>query len=209
MPTRILAGLVFATLLGATLPAPAQATLGVGVTSRSITINESLRPGDSCELPEIGVANTGDEKTTYEVSFVAAPEEGRLDAEPSWFTTTPQVVSPEPGRIEYVGASLSLPPTAAPGDYTAFFVASPVTVVNEGGTPVRLAAGTLVRFTVTGAAAREERGDAEGDSDAGAAASDGWQMVLLALVGITCLASIGFVARNLRVSVRWDRRGGE
>lgn len=205
MRAQIRTCMLVATLLGIATPRVAWATLGVGVTSRSITINESLRPGESCEIPQIGVANTGDESAQYEVSFVTAPEKGRMDAEPSWFSISPRVVGPEPGRVHYVKASLELPRTVKPGDYTAFLVASPLTTVDQNGTPVRLAAGTMVRFTVAGEVAPEGGSGARGNRD-GLFASHSWRWSLLALAAILCLALAGFIARNVRVSVQWGRR---
>lgn len=197
--------LAVAALAIAWSPERAQATLGVGVTNRSISINEELRPGDSCKLPEIGVANTGDEKAAYDLTFVNVPDPGRLDADPAWFIAEPSTVIVEPGRIKYATVSLEVPTDAKPGRYLGVVQVSAINQV-PGGNPIVLAAGTKIFFTVAGTA----RTPAQVSGSPQAPAKDSGRpstflAVAGAVLGLLLLAILVIISKNLRLSISWGK----
>jgi hypothetical protein len=119
---------------------------GVGVNLGRIEISDRLAPGGGYDLPTLGVINTGDEPSEYEVvmSYFEDQQETRPPA--GWFNLQPQRFFLNKGEVQNVKIRLTLPTGADAGDYFALIEAHPVA---EGdGVTIGLAAATAVSFNV-------------------------------------------------------------
>jgi hypothetical protein len=126
--------------------ADAHADRGVGVNLGRIRIEDHLKPGGSYSLPVLGVVNTGDEPSEYEVVINHLQGEDKLPPPPGWFSVQPDRFSLEPGRVQTVRIRLTLPTEAEPGDYFAFIEAH--LAPTGGAATVGAAAATQLSFTV-------------------------------------------------------------
>jgi hypothetical protein len=123
-----------------------EADRGVGVNLGRIDVEEELRPGGSYALPSLGVLNTGDEPSDYELAVVYV--EGQTQNRPpeGWLDLQPQHFFLEPGEARSVDIRVELPSGADPGDYFAFIEARPVS--ESGKVRIGVAAATGLSFTV-------------------------------------------------------------
>jgi hypothetical protein len=119
---------------------------GVGVTLGSIQIDDLLDRGAGYDLPEVGVINTGDAASDYEV--VIGYMEGRAELKPpdDWFSFQPQRFQLAPGQVQNVRISLNLPVRAHPGDYFALIEAHPIPEAE--GVRIQAAAASTLTFTI-------------------------------------------------------------
>jgi hypothetical protein len=119
---------------------------GVGVTLGSIQIDELLDRGAGYDLPEVGVINTGDAASEYEV--VVGHMDGRSELQPpeGWFSFQPQRFQLAPGQVQNVRISLNLPTGAEPGDYFALIEAHPI--AEAEGVRIQAAAASTLTFTI-------------------------------------------------------------
>ena len=124
------------------------ATVGVGVGTGNIVVNEKLMPGQIYQLPSITVLNTGDEESKYQVSI--SYHEGQTEIRPSedWFTFTPSEFTLKPGETQVVNVKLSIPLKSVPGSYFAYIQASPVSSDNSGNAQVTIAAASKLSFEI-------------------------------------------------------------
>jgi len=130
-------------------PIVADARVGVGVGSGKIQVDEELKPGQIYILPTLPVMNTGDEPMDYGVSVEY--HEGvfpRCGVE--WFKFSPSSFRLEPGTVQTVEISLSIPLKAEPGNYFVYLSAHPVSNSEEGGggAAIGIAAASKLYFTV-------------------------------------------------------------
>jgi hypothetical protein len=142
----LLTAVVTVSMLGA-LSAPATADIGVGVDIAEIVIDEVLAGGNTYSLPAVGVANTGDRTTGYEVEITYMNGQEEMAPSADWFQFDPQRFSLEAGTSRKVGISLHVPRDAPTGQYFALIEAHPV-VGGGGGTTIGIAAATKLRFSV-------------------------------------------------------------
>jgi hypothetical protein len=119
---------------------------GVGVTLGSIQIDELLDRGAGYDLPEVGVINTGDAASDYEV--VVGYMDGRSELKPpdDWFSFQPQRFQLTPGQVQNVEITLNLPTGAEPGDYFALIEAHPI--AETEGVRIQAAAASTLTFTI-------------------------------------------------------------
>ncbi len=136
------------------LPVVVFARIGVGIGVGKIRVNEQLRAGGIYDLPTaIPVLNTGDEPANYQVSVqYYEKQETRSDmgfrpAE-GWFVFMPQSFSLEPGKVQSVKVTLTLPTKVTPGNYYALLEAQPVKKSVAGEASIGVAAATQLWFTV-------------------------------------------------------------
>jgi len=136
------------------LPVMVFARIGVGVGAGKIHINEPLKAGGIYDLPAIPVLNTGDEPAKYlfSVQYHEGQEQrtdmGLKPAE-AWFSFTPASFPLEPGKVQTVKVTLTLPAKIKPGNYFAYLEARPVKKATTGGvTSIGVAAATQLWFTV-------------------------------------------------------------
>jgi P pilus assembly chaperone PapD len=119
---------------------------GVGVTLGSIQIDDLLDRGAGYDLPQVGVINTGDTPSDYEV--VIGYVDGRAELKPpdDWFSFQPQRFQLTPGQVQNVRISLDLPTGAEPGDYFALIEAHPIPEAE--GVRIQAAAASTLTFTI-------------------------------------------------------------
>jgi hypothetical protein len=127
----------------------ALATVGVGVGTGKIQVDEKLMPGTIYTLPPFTVMNTGDESSEYGVSISYHEEQEELRPDESWFTFSPETFSLEPGESQTVAITLNIPIKTEPGDYFAYIEGHPLTTTTSGNTSVGIAAAGKLYFTVS------------------------------------------------------------
>lgn len=129
------------------IPLVAFAGIGVGVNLGKIEIDEPLKPGGIYNLPLIGVINTGDVGSDYELEITYHQDQPELRPLQDWFSFSPANFYLEPGESKSVAIKLALPLNMRPGDYFAYIEAHPV-VKSGPGTTIGVAAATKAYFTV-------------------------------------------------------------
>ena len=126
----------------------AYATIGVGVGTGKIYVDQILKSGMSYNIPPITVINTGDESSDYTVSVAYHQDQKELAPSQEWFNFNPSSFYLEPGQTQVVKIALNLPIRTTPGDYFAYLEASPEKKSEEGKTKINIAAATKLYFTV-------------------------------------------------------------
>lgn len=122
--------------------------MGVGVGVGKIQVDQQLRPGMIYQLPIITVLNTGDESSSYSVRITHRSNQEQLVPPAEWFSFSPQTFRLEPGEVQSVQATLSIPLKAEPGNYFNFLEGFPVIENNSGATNIGIAAATKLYFTI-------------------------------------------------------------
>lgn len=142
--------LVALTLLVVVLFVPAFtfATIGVGVGTGKIVVEEKMKPGMIYNLPPLTVINTGTETSDYEATTSYLEGQKQLRTEKSWFIFSPQHFTLKPGKVQAVRIKLNLPVDAKPGDYFAYLIGQPVRQTKQGVTSINVAAAAKLYFTV-------------------------------------------------------------
>jgi hypothetical protein len=179
---------------------PAVADIGVGVDMREISIDELLTPGDVYQLPAVGVINTGDRTSDYEVVITYMNEQEEMTPPADWFQFDPQRFSVEPGISKSVAISLQIPRDAKPGDYFALIEAHPV-VEGSSGTIIAIAAATKLRFSVKEVSTASSVLNAIGDAFSN---SSPYSYIGLGLVGAAILFFL--IRRFFRFRFKVERR---
>ena len=143
---KLLLVLLFFTIF---LPAQVFAKIGVGVGTGKIQLDESLRSGTVYTLPSITVINTGDETQDYELDVTYHEQQPELRPDKAWFTFSPSTFELEPGSVQSVAITLSLPVQPIPGEYFAYIEARPLATARaEGGTTIGIAAASKLYFDI-------------------------------------------------------------
>mgnify|MGYP000924753338 CR=1 FL=1 len=142
----------FLVILLSSIVSPVLGSVGVGVGTGKISLDQALRPGISYNLPPITVYNTGDKASSYYVSIEFSTREGKLESSREWYVFTPEEFYLEPGGSQVVEVKLKIPMRGAkPGDYFAFLTAQPKDSLEEGSASVGVAAAVKLYFTVVSA----------------------------------------------------------
>ena len=138
----LLVGLIFVCL-------PAEARIGVGVGAGKMEIDKPLRSGGIYELPILPVLNTGDEPSDYSVDVEYRDSQSDMKPEGNWFQFEPTTFYLEPGQVNNVKVTLTLPLKTTPGKYFAFLTAEPAKrSAGNGITSVGVAAASKLYFEV-------------------------------------------------------------
>ncbi len=127
---------------------PAIASIGVGIGSGKIVVQQELKPGGIYDLPELPVLNTGDEPSDYGVSIEFNEIQPQFKPAREWFSFEPATFHLEPQQSRLVKTSLSVPLKAPPGAYFAYLEAHPAHKAQAGQTGVGVAAASKLYFTV-------------------------------------------------------------
>jgi hypothetical protein len=138
--------LLAALILVVVLIQPCMGTVGVGVGTGKIAVDEPLMPGGTYALSSMTVLNTGDEPGTYTVEVTYLHEQPELRPPEEWVSFSPASFYLEPKQSKSVAITLSLPLDAEPGDYFCFLEAHPVS--EGGGFRIGVAAATKLYFSV-------------------------------------------------------------
>ena len=126
----------------------AYASIGVGVGTGKIVVNEALKPGQIYILPSLTVLNTGDETSYYKVSITYHEQQPELMPPGEYFEFSPATFELEPGEAQVVDVRLNLPLKVEPGQYFAYLEASPTATAATGGASVGVAAAAKLYFEV-------------------------------------------------------------
>ncbi len=129
-------------------PSIVSASIGVGVGTGKIQVDEKLKPGIIYELPPLTVINTGDEASEYEVNISYHEAQPELKPQESWFILSPKTFQLEPGGTQVVDIKLNLPIRAEPGNYFAYLEGHPFKKSVSGNTVIGVAAAAKLYFTV-------------------------------------------------------------
>jgi len=124
------------------------ATIGVGVGTGKIRIDDKLKPGLIYELPPVTVLNTGDESSDYEVTVSYHEKQKEKMPAASWFIFSPKKFNLKPGKTQVVKIKLNLPVRAEPGNYFAYLEGHPIKKGISGNTTIGVAAAAKLYFTV-------------------------------------------------------------
>jgi hypothetical protein len=130
------------------LPMVVFGRIGVGVGNGKIQIDKPLKAGGIYNLPPLPVLNTGDEPGEYGVSVEYQENVPQLRPAREWFHFEPQTFYLEPGQIQLVKITLTLPTKVQPGDYFAYLEGHPVKKSVAGQTSIGVAAAAKLYFTV-------------------------------------------------------------
>jgi len=127
------------------------ATIGVGVGTGKIVVDDELKPGSVYRLPSISVINTGDETGEYSIGVAYHQDQPELEPPKAWFRFSPDVFSLEPAQLQVVDVTLDVPVNAVPGDYFAYVEAFPLSNTGEegSGTTIGIAAASKLYFEIT------------------------------------------------------------
>jgi hypothetical protein len=124
------------------------ASIGVGVGSGKITLDEGLKPGGIYELPTLPVLNTGDEPSEYTVSIQYNEVQAQMKPKAEWFHFDPVTFNLLPGKSQIVKISVDIPVKTIPGEYFAYLEAHPVKADIAGVSSIGVAAASKLYFTV-------------------------------------------------------------
>lgn len=131
------------------LPVAVLSSIGVGVGTGKIYVQEKLKPGIIYDLPSFAVLNTGDEQADYEVAVEFNETQPELKPEREWFAFEPKEFTLSPGQAKEVKITLNLPiKNLKPGDYFAYLEARPSQKAESGQTRIGIAAASKLYFTV-------------------------------------------------------------
>jgi hypothetical protein len=124
------------------------ATLGVGVGTGKIRVDQKLKPGTIYNLPSLTVLNTGDEPSDYGVAMTYNEKQPQLKPPQDWFIFSPSKFHLDPGKVQVVTIKLNLPVRTQPGDYYGYLEAHPVKKAKAGVSTIGIAAAAKLYFTV-------------------------------------------------------------
>ncbi|KKS76991.1 MAG: hypothetical protein UV64_C0032G0003 [Parcubacteria group bacterium GW2011_GWC1_43_11b] len=138
---------VFAILLFLS-PIVAFGRIGVGVGTGKIQVDKPLKAGGIYSLPALPVLNTGDEYSEYGVSVEYHEGVSQIRPQREWFRFEPQSFSLDPGQVQLVKVTITLPAKIQPGDYFAYLEGHPIKKSVSGQTSIGVAAAAKLYFTI-------------------------------------------------------------
>ena len=122
------------------------AHLGVSINLGQISVDEPLIPGGSYSVPSIGVRNSGNIASYYEMAVSYRHDQTELRPPAEWIEFDPDLFYLDPEQSRQVAVVLNIPANAEPGDYFAYLEVHPIT--EERGVAVGIAAGSKLYFSV-------------------------------------------------------------
>ncbi|KKR05982.1 MAG: hypothetical protein UT34_C0001G0022 [candidate division WS6 bacterium GW2011_GWF2_39_15] len=141
--------LLLVTVILLSITSPVLASIGVGVGTGKIIVDDKLKPGQIYRLPSITVLNTGDEEAEYGLSIAYHEKQPERKPAMVWFRFDPERFPLKPGESKVVSIILDLPVNTKPGDYFAYVEASPKKKAVQGnGASIGVAAASKLYFTV-------------------------------------------------------------
>ncbi len=136
-------------LLFTTVPAQVYAeTIGVGVGTGRIVLDQPVKPSLSYDLPSIAVFNNGDVESDYEMTVQYNETQPEQKPPANWISFSPGVFNLSPGESKQVSIKLHPEYSAKPGDYFAYLEARPLKTDESGQASVSVAAATKFHFDV-------------------------------------------------------------
>lgn len=149
LPTRLtmIKKLLLSLLSIFLFPTIVLASIGVGVGTGKIEVTEKLKPGIVYKLPSVTVLNTGDTPSNYSIDIAYNETQSELKPDKSWFTFSPLNFHLDPGGVQKVDITLTVPLKITPGKYFAYIEGFPVRVPGIGSV-VGVAAASKLYFEV-------------------------------------------------------------
>lgn len=123
-------------------------TIGVGVGTGRIVLDQPVKPSLSYDLPSIAVFNNGDVQSDYEMTVQYNEIQPEQKPPASWITFSPRTFNLEPGKVQQVDIVLQPEYSAKPGSYFAYLEARPLKKDESGQASVSVAAATKFHFEV-------------------------------------------------------------
>lgn len=149
MNIRKLGVLFLLFFISVALPPAVFARIGVGVGIGKIQIEKKLKAGMVFNLTSLPILNTGDEPSEYEATVEYQERVPELWPPREWISFNPQKFYLEPGKVQQVEVTLSIPINAQPGDYFSYLEGHPVKKkLGQGGASIGVAAAAKLYFTV-------------------------------------------------------------
>jgi hypothetical protein len=155
--SRTVARLVLATAVAAVatagasgLASTADASIGTGVGANPLVLSQPAQPGRSYALPALYVVNTGTQHSDYAVRVLRLQRGTQHDVPSAWIHVARAVVGLDAGSSTSVPLTLTVPASAASGEYMSDVVAGTVTAGHIGA-ELGAQAATQLLFTVDAA----------------------------------------------------------
>lgn len=150
---KILPAVLFAAyLMLVTVPAMAaqpESQSSAAINRAEIVVDKPLEPGQTLELPPIGVINIGRTRASYGMQLgPRIRDQKELSPEASWVSFSPNEMSLKPKEAMSVRPWLSIPLNAEPGKYFALLQAYAKAETTGGASSVSAAAATKLEFEV-------------------------------------------------------------
>lgn len=123
-------------------------TIGVGVGTGRIVLDDPVKPSLEYELPSIAVFNNGDVESDYEMTVQYNETQPEQKPPSGWVNFSPSTFKLGPGDVQQIVITLHPPYDAMPGDYFAYLEARPVKKDESGSTAIAVAAATKFSFKV-------------------------------------------------------------
>jgi hypothetical protein len=130
------------------LPAAAEASVGVGVQAGPVRLGNAAHPGGDYALTPVYVVNTGTQAEFISVRVERlSPGSGRR-VPSSWIHATGPRVQLSPRQAARIPLELTIPAGAKPGQYLSDVVVAGSTAVSVGMANLGVAAATKLEFSV-------------------------------------------------------------
>lgn len=130
------------------VPKASADTIGVGVGTGRIKLDEPIKPSLTYALPSIAVFNNGDVTSEYEMTVEFNETQPQLKPQAEWITFSPKTFTLEPGKAQQVAITINPDYSAVPGDYFAYLEAHPLKRDQSGRAAVQVAAATKFEFKI-------------------------------------------------------------
>lgn len=131
------------------VPFVVAASIGVGVGTGKIELNEPLLPGQLNSINSIVVINTGDVGSDYAMGVEYNQNQSQKTPAKEWFVFQPNSFYLEPGETQLVSIKLNIPLEVEPGKYFAYLEARPTQKsTGANGTSVGIAAASKLYFSI-------------------------------------------------------------
>ena len=130
-------------LLGTLAAVEVTASTGAALDVGAISLDKILRPGESYELPVIGVRNPGSEPATYRMGLGGIGGDDYADPGADWVEFSPRQFDLTPGERQVVNIRLVIPDAAAEDRYEGLLRAE----VADNGTGVAIGVAAAARLS--------------------------------------------------------------
>jgi hypothetical protein len=135
-------------ITGLAAPKASAETIGVGVGTGRITLDEPIKPSLTYDLPSIAVFNNGDVRSEYEMTVEFNETQPQLKPQANWISFNPKTFMLEPGQAQQVTITINPDYSAVPGEYFAYLEAHPLKRDQSGRAAVQVAAATKFEFKI-------------------------------------------------------------
>lgn len=134
-----------------TVPSPAVAGPGTGISPSKVELTDPVGQGETVHLPLFSVRNFGDEDGAFRMDVTHYTDQEQLIVGDSWIKLEPDQFTLEAGESQSIEVVMTVPEDATVGDYRILIRAagSPATRADGGGqVSVGVAAASTISFSV-------------------------------------------------------------